>query len=135
VASAKSSMHDPTDETGSDTWRHRHAGAGLTVFLGPKEVQVNCRRERSLEDTLMGFTFDFLIVEGMKTSRIPKVWCIGDADYPVSKLPPSTEAIVAWESVDVSPPPRIPLLHTTDSHQILDLVIERAAELHTLRGI
>ncbi|MHA2046829.1 MAG: molybdopterin-guanine dinucleotide biosynthesis protein B, partial [Candidatus Thorarchaeota archaeon] len=33
VATIKSSKHDPGPESGTDTWKHRQAGASVALFL------------------------------------------------------------------------------------------------------
>jgi molybdopterin-guanine dinucleotide biosynthesis protein B len=135
VASAKSSIHNPTDKVGSDTWRHRQAGAELTVFFGPKETQVNYGGVIGLKAALLGREFDFLIVEGMKSSMIPKVWCTGDQEYAVDSLPPNTIAVVGWDSADIAASPGPLLLRTKELERILNLVIEHAAELQALTDV
>lgn len=135
VASAKSSKHDIEEEKGTDTWKHRKAGARLTVFLGPRGIRVDGPSGRSLQNVLFGLSFDFLIVEGMKTSQIPKIWCIGTQVPTEEKLPPRTVAVFAWEEMDAKEVAGVPVLYSKDMPEIIRIVLDNAREMHEVTGI
>lgn len=66
-------IHHPNftiDKEGSDTWRHRHAGAKMTAYFSPSEVGLILSVEREpevLEESLKlieGLKIDLLVIEG-----------------------------------------------------------------------
>ncbi|MFW9767284.1 MAG: molybdopterin-guanine dinucleotide biosynthesis protein B [Candidatus Thorarchaeota archaeon] len=96
VATMKSSKHELGPEKGTDTWRHKQAGASTTLFLKTSESQVDLRERIGNENLEMLAGNDFLIIEGMKTADIPKFWCIGDTDFDLDDVPAGTQAVVTW---------------------------------------
>ncbi len=81
VATVKSIHHDVTiDDSGTDTHRHRDAGAESVVGIAPSmSFEVRSRGKRddvSLEEVLEGLAvdgFDFVIVEGFKDRNLPSI--------------------------------------------------------------
>ncbi|MHA1769439.1 MAG: molybdopterin-guanine dinucleotide biosynthesis protein B [Candidatus Thorarchaeota archaeon] len=132
VASVKSSGHAPTEETGSDTWKHRQAGAELTVFLGSTDEEDRRTRVERIKSALGEREFDFLVVEGMKNSKIPKVWCLTDMSALEDSVPPETRMIVLRDNVNLEPHRGIPVVHPENLQSIVDMVIESAADLDGL---
>ncbi|MCF7875565.1 molybdopterin-guanine dinucleotide biosynthesis protein B [Candidatus Bipolaricaulota bacterium] len=65
------------NEEGKDTWRHREAGANLTVFSTKMETTIIIPEERELEEIvglLSNFSeYDLVIAEGYKDEDVPKV--------------------------------------------------------------
>ncbi len=96
VATIKSSKHEAGPVEGTDTWRHKEAGASMTIFLGPgpKSDKLTDRIESDKMAQLS--RYDFLIVEGMKSVNIPKFWCVGNTELNHDDIPINTQAIVSW---------------------------------------
>ncbi len=78
VATIKHNLHGfDIDHPGKDSWRHREAGARLTVLASPKKIAVirdvdrdytiDEIRDRYVEDV------DIIIVEGYKENDFPKI--------------------------------------------------------------
>jgi len=125
VITIKSSQHEPSDREGTDTSKHQRAGAFKSYFKGPSD------RERALKEIVGSDTADFLIVEGMKTSPIPKLWCIGNS--PVEDtIPTQVRAIISWDSSKVKDKYGIPILEPANIDQIVSIIIEEAIELDKL---
>lgn len=65
------------DKEGKDTWRHRKAGAVLTVFSSPVETTYITDSTDDLSKILRGISrlgdFDIVLVEGFTESKIPKI--------------------------------------------------------------
>lgn len=122
VITIKSSQHEPNDEEGTDTRRHQVAGAIKTFFRGPSD------REKLLKEIVGDKTADFLIIEGMKTSPIPKFWCIGQS--PVGDaIPTGVKAIISWESNQVEDKFGIPILNSNDIEQMMNIIQTEAIAL------
>ncbi|TFF84165.1 molybdopterin-guanine dinucleotide biosynthesis protein B [Candidatus Thorarchaeota archaeon] len=130
VATAKSSKHEPGEEEGSDTARHRDAGAITTVFIGGSVGSQSTEKLAVLAEKMKNLTPDYLIVEGMKSSGIPKIWCVGDREYE-GDLPPMTKAVVTWEKTG-SGTARVPVFQTRQMEGILDIVLRESVELEQL---
>ncbi|MCX5833549.1 MAG: molybdopterin-guanine dinucleotide biosynthesis protein B, partial [Deltaproteobacteria bacterium] len=78
VATIKHNLHGfDIDHPGKDSWRHREAGARLTVLASPKKVAlirdvdrdytIDEIRDRYVEDA------DIILVEGYKENDFPKI--------------------------------------------------------------
>ncbi|NWF95061.1 MAG: molybdopterin-guanine dinucleotide biosynthesis protein B [Candidatus Thorarchaeota archaeon] len=93
VATVKSSRENVLPPVGSDTYRHLKAGSHMAVLLGPSTTTVSFCVRRPLAE-LLSADIDFILIEGMKKSAIPKVWCVSDDDGETS--PVETESIVAF---------------------------------------
>ena len=125
VITVKSSQHEPTEGKDTDTSKHRLAGASESYFRGPSN------RERSLKDIVHNLVADFLIVEGMKTSSIPKLWCIGD--LPIGDtIPTEVKAIICWDSSKVEDKYGITILEPDNIEKILSIIMMEAVELTKL---
>jgi molybdopterin-guanine dinucleotide biosynthesis protein B len=64
------------DTPGKDSHVHFNAGAAVTMLAAPDKVAVfrRVKREPRLKDLLAGFDgVDFVIVEGYRTSTLPKI--------------------------------------------------------------
>jgi molybdopterin-guanine dinucleotide biosynthesis protein B len=74
------------NEARGDTWKHRQAGADLTLVSsaqGLAELQVSVAEEPSLQEWLELlssplFGLDLILVEGWKRSELPKIVLLGE---------------------------------------------------------
>ena len=128
VATLKSSMHAKGDEEGSDTWRHRQAGSSHTFFVDQSIADsgetdlVGVLRDAGAEDV------DFLIIEGMKKSPFPKVWCTGETES-CEGLPPNTKAVVTWGNISSCTERSLPVYTMDELDLILETVVRGAVHL------
>jgi molybdopterin-guanine dinucleotide biosynthesis protein B len=92
IASVKNSDKDLSlDTEGKDTWKHKNAGAALTILntniestlLFPEQQDP----ERLLEIIAVAVNPDIILVEGCKLAEIPKIWIesAGDEDCVIEK--------------------------------------------------
>ncbi|MFW9921392.1 MAG: molybdopterin-guanine dinucleotide biosynthesis protein B [Candidatus Thorarchaeota archaeon] len=132
VVTAKSSMHDVKEGEGTDTWRHMQAGAKAAAILGPNGVIIRHRQGMKLRDLFAGTEADFLIVEGMKESRIPKLWCVGDKELDNERIPESTKAIVGWINRKTMIDLGLPFLTPDNIEEIVEIVKQQAEDLSNL---
>ncbi|MFX0056214.1 MAG: molybdopterin-guanine dinucleotide biosynthesis protein B [Promethearchaeota archaeon] len=96
VSTIKSTNEDVTDLEGTDTERHRLAGARSTMLVGPDSMMIRSERPSSLKAYLSSFQSDLLLIEGMKEKPIPKIWCIGKDVLPKA-LPDGVVAVFTWD--------------------------------------
>ena len=111
VAVLKHSHHQQIGDDGKDTGRYRQAGARLVALAAPGLLQItrSSSQEPPLEAILAELApmADFILVEGYKTSDLPKVGLAPpDAASPLPDYP----HLVAWVSVRPLPS-RLPVFH------------------------
>ena len=121
VSTIKSTTENITDKEGTDTERHRLAGAKSTMLVGPDSIMIRSERPSSLRELLSSFQSDLLIIEGMKEKAIPKIWCIGKDALPKA-LPDGVVAVYTWDGVSFD----------EDGQMISRYTIEHIAELADL---
>ena len=125
VVTMKSSSHEMHNGQGTDTERHRLAGAKKSYFRGPSS------RDQLLRDIIESTSSDFLIVEGMKASPIPKFWCIGSS--PIGDtIPIGVKAIISWNVNIVEDKYDIPIVDASDIEQIIKIIKKEAADLDSI---
>ena len=78
VATVKHDAHNfEVDKVGKDSWRHKNAGAKMTVVTSEKKVAVfaDADQDNSLECVCEKFIngVDIVLTEGYKMSKYPKI--------------------------------------------------------------
>ena len=78
VATVKHDAHNfEVDKVGKDSWRHKNAGAEMTVVTSDKKVAVfaDADKDNSLESICEKFIngVDIVLTEGYKMSKYPKI--------------------------------------------------------------
>lgn len=109
VGAAKHDAHDfEPDVPGTDSWRHREAGAYLTAIASDSRTAWTIERPTALDamlDTMRHNAVDVAVVEGFKSAPHPKIVLLRDeADNELLQLPnvlaialrqPNAQAIAA----------------------------------------
>ena len=99
AAVLKHSHHQQLGDDGKDTWRYRQAGSRLVALAAPGLLQITRSRagEPPLDAILAELApgVDLILVEGYKTSDLPKLG-LAPPD-PTSKLP-DYPRLLAWVS-------------------------------------
>lgn len=111
VAVLKHTHHQQIGDDGKDTGRYRQAGARLVALAAPGLLQItrSGAQEPPLEAILAELApgADFILVEGYKTSNLPKMGLAPpDAAAPLPDYP----RLVAWVSA-FPLPTRLPVFH------------------------
>jgi molybdopterin-guanine dinucleotide biosynthesis protein B len=132
VVTVKNSIHVLKREDGTDSWRHGQAGAKTTIVLGPSSTLIQYPERKALREILNGDEADFLIIEGMKGSEIPKFWCIGASRIDYAAIPKSVKAIVTWDSSIMEQEREIPIIESSDIERLVSVVKQEAVELSEL---
>jgi molybdopterin-guanine dinucleotide biosynthesis adapter protein len=99
VAVLKHSHHQQLGDDRKDTWRYRQAGAGLVALAAPGLLQITraSAQEPPLDAILAELApgYDLILVEGYKTSNLPK---IGLAPPDAAPKLPDYPRLLAWVS-------------------------------------
>jgi len=127
VATIKHSRHGfDIDRKGKDSWRHRQAGAQMTVMSSPKEVVAI---ENSEKDFTIGelrdryiHDVDVILTEGFKGNPYPKIE-VFRASLNHDLLCSETDNLIAVAS-DEDMNIGVPCLNINDTEGIAQLIIE-----------
>ncbi|NHI84282.1 MAG: molybdopterin-guanine dinucleotide biosynthesis protein B [Candidatus Thorarchaeota archaeon] len=126
VATVKSTKETLSDVEGSDTWRHRVAGAAATALLSPQAAVTWQYKLLGLKDVLRDWKYDFVLIEGMKDVDLPKFWCVRDISKDemrsrnVKALITHPDSSIEWQNDEVE-------VLTSDDISILADIIEQEA--------
>ena len=127
VATIKHNLHGfEIDHEGKDSWRHRRAGAHMTVMASPHQVAV-------IEDAGKDYTItelrdryirevDIILIEGYKKNPYPKVEVYRKeiSDRPLATEDDNLIAIVTDDSVNVN----APHFHKENIVELADLIVD-----------
>ncbi len=128
AATIKHDAHDfEIDIPGKDTWRHRAAGSKLTIIASASKVALvrETEREAELHEllNLVDDSFDLVLVEGMRSSPLPKILVRRPA---AGDDPPGIRGtIMAVVSGDDDVGSRTGLFRPDDAAALADLIQER----------
>ena len=125
AAVLKHSHHQRIGDDGKDTGRYRRAGARLVALAAPGLLQIT--RSSPVEPPLDAILAelapgaDLILVEGYKTSHLPKVGLAPpDAAAPL----PGYSGLVAWVSGRPLPT-RLPVFHPLQVEEIGRFILDR----------
>lgn len=112
IATIKHTHHRmELDQREKDSWRHRQAGAKVSVLSSRGRVAVCSELERELTAEELRGRFihdvDLILVEGYKSSRSPKIVVVGKGGWDASALGGSLtgiRAIVSDQRLDADVP-------------------------------
>lgn len=118
AAVLKHSHHQHLGDNGKDTWRYRQAGGQLVALAAPGLLQITRSgpEEPSLPAILAELApdADLILVEGYKTSDLPKV---GLAPPDAASKLPDYPRLVAWVSARPQPT-NLPVFHPLQTAEI-----------------
>jgi len=137
VATIKHNLHGfDIDHPGKDSWRHREAGARLTVLASPKKVAlikdvdrdytIDEIRDRYVEDA------DLIIVEGYKENDFPKIEVFRSSlgDELPGKKQDNLIAVASDRPLGVD----VPCLDINDARGIVDMIEMRFLKAKAKKG-
>ena len=130
VATIKHDGHDfEPDVPGTDSWRHRKAGAcGTAVFSGKRWMVVHERAPAGTKELVQCFPeADLVLLEGFKNSRYPKVEVIRQGNSGESVCDPENLLAVATDLKEdrVRPglPENVQVLDLNDTEKIAEVIL------------
>jgi molybdopterin-guanine dinucleotide biosynthesis adapter protein len=125
VATIKHNVHGfDIDHEGKDSWRHKKAGARLTVIASPKRVAVieDANKDYELSELRDRYIrdVDIIISEGFKVNPYPKIEVFPSAmkTEPLCSVNDNLLAIVSDEPIDIG----VPYLDRNDIQGIANLI-------------
>jgi molybdopterin-guanine dinucleotide biosynthesis protein B len=137
VATIKHNLHGfDIDHPGKDSWRHREAGARLTVLASPKKVAVirDVDRDYGIDEIRDSYVedVDIILVEGYKKNDFPKIEVFRSAlgHELLSKEQDKLFAIASDRPLAVD----VPWLDINDARGIVDMVEMRFLKKKAKKG-
>ena len=123
VGVVKRSEEDVLAPPDTDTRRHQDAGANPVILLGPSTTTIRHRHRMKLYDAIGECEIDFLLLEGFKSSNVPRFWCIGNREEMLLSAPENTKVIVKWnKSGKGEDSNQIPIVTSDEVETLLDIV-------------
>ncbi len=119
VATIKHTGHAHTFDTeGKDSYRHRQAGAGLTMAVGKAEMGIFALPDEQYQQIawkIIEERFDICLVEGDKSSARPKLFLTRNQESLKGNMPENIVASYGATSLDSATP-------NFDSERLVELV-------------
>jgi molybdopterin-guanine dinucleotide biosynthesis adapter protein len=128
VATIKHDVHDfEIDREGKDTYRHKKAGARITMIASPKKLALveDLDSELPLETIVTRYVrnIDLVMTEGYKKEQMPKieVYAFREDVPPLALDDPNVLAIVADVPLDA----HVPVFSRDNPAPVADFIIEK----------
>ncbi len=122
------------DTPGKDTWKHAEAGAEAVVALSEGEAAFILKRPLSPEEAAKALSclgeYDFLVVEGFRNARLPKLVAAKDwstAEKLIDELTLAVTGVVASQELPASPVPVVNAIE--EPGRLAELVLGEEAEV------
>jgi len=134
VITIKSTHEDVKPPEGTDTSKHLEAGALISILLGPASTMIAYDRRIDLLENLSHFEADFVLIEGMKSSQIPKIWVDNNEPVNLEEIAPRTVAIVSRnpDRTKSGLTKETEIVHSINIKRIIEIVEEFAIEIDSL---
>ncbi len=118
------------DVAGSNTWRHKQAGAEMVVARGLKETAVLIPQRLSIDKILGFFNHDYVVIEGVADTDLPKILCAGEPEEIGSRLNNSVFAISGRIANDLSEYRGLPVINAlADTGKLIELIEAKVPDL------
>ena len=117
------------DTPGSNTDRHRRAGAELVTARGIHETDVLFPKRLSVEQILCFYSQDYVVMEGVTDTDAPKVLCAKNEEEIEQLINETVFAISGVISNKLSHYKGIPVINSLkDAEAIVDLIEEKVKD-------
>jgi len=117
------------DVVGSNTWRHKEAGSEMVAARGLKETDILMPQQLDMEEILSYFDHDYVVVEGVSDTILPKILCAGGQEEIESRLDDLVFVISGRISNHLSEYRGIPVINPlSDVKRLVDLIEDRVAD-------
>lgn len=120
-------FHDfKMDVEGTNTDRHRKAGAELVTARGAYETDILYQEKLSIEKILSFYTQDFVVMEGVRDTTAPKIVTAHDVQGIEDRMDDTVFLISGRISAEISEHKGIPAINSmTDVEKLVDFIEEK----------
>lgn len=121
-------FHDfKMDFEGTNTDRHRKAGAELVTARGERETDIMFQRQLDIRTILSFYEQDFVILEGARDTSAPKILTAYDPKGIEERLDETVFAISGRVSTEIDEYEGLPVINAqTDVQKLVDLIEQKA---------
>lgn len=117
------------DEEGTDTYRHIMAGSQRVTARGNEETGIIFKKKLSIDEILKKYEYDFVILEGVEDSNIPKIITATDQEGIEGKLDRLAFVISGVISNDMREYGEIPIINSMNNiKELVDLIENKVYE-------
>lgn len=117
------------DTVGSNTDRHRKAGAELVTARGLYETDILFKERLPMQEVLKFYTQDFVILEGVTDFDVPKILCASSLEDVAKRIDPSVFVLCGVITNEISCYENLPAINAVrDIEKLTDLVEKIARE-------
>jgi len=115
------------DTAGSNTDRHRKAGAGLVTARGLYETDIMFKERLPMQEVLKFYTQDFVILEGVTDFDVPKILCASTLEDVAKRIDSSVFALSGVITNEISCYEKFPVINAVKDVEMLADLVEKAA--------
>lgn len=114
------------DIEGTNTSRHRDAGASLVTARGENETDILFQEKLSMEEILDFYSHDFVVLEGVRDMDVPKIVTAHDEEGIDARLDETTFVISGRISNHMNEYKGLPVINSeTNIKELVDLIEEK----------
>ena len=115
------------DTAGSNTDRHRKAGAELVAARGLYETDILFKERLTMPEILKFYTQDFVILEGVTDFDVPKILCASNLDDVAKRMDPSVFVLSGVISNTILFHSNLPVVNAMKNIEKLADLVEKTA--------
>lgn len=124
------------DTEGSNTDRHRKAGAGLVTARGLHETDILYKERLPVQEILKFYTQDFVILEGVTDFDVPKILCATNTEDVEKRMDSSVFALSGVIANEITGYKKLPVINAMyNIEKLTDLVEKTAKDLKFNDGL
>ena len=117
------------DQDGTNTWRHRMAGAEIVIARGFHETDIMIPRRLDVGQLLSFFDQDFVILEGVSDGGLPKIICAHQREDAVERMDQLVFAVSGRIAENLPVLNGIPVFNAlNDIVELTDLIMSSVGE-------
>ncbi|MFY9447330.1 MAG: molybdopterin-guanine dinucleotide biosynthesis protein B [Dethiobacteria bacterium] len=117
--------HFAMDVEGTDTDRHKKAGSQMVVAWGLCETDILIPKRLDIEEILGCFKHDFVIIEGMRECRYPKIVTARSLEEIEMMLDPTVFSVSGVIGNTLTEYKHLPVINSLTKAELLVDLIER----------
>lgn len=115
------------DVEGTNTYRHKEAGASLVTARGAYETDILFQEKLSLDRILSFYDHDYVLLEGVRDTNIPKILTALDKEGIEDRFDESIVAISGKISAEITEYKGLPAINSlTNIEDLVDLIEEKS---------
>jgi molybdopterin-guanine dinucleotide biosynthesis protein B len=116
------------DTEGSNTDRHRKAGAELVTARGLFETDILYREKLPIQEILKFYKQDYVILEGVTDFDVPKILCATNPEDVLKRMSPGVFALSGVIANEITGYEKLPVINAMNNIEKLTDLVERTAK-------